>query len=62
MQYMKLPEEIADEIADQFFSVASLFHADLRRRIIRAIEDERKVTRYYATQMGRWVNDPPERL
>ena len=49
--------EIADHIADQFFQVTSLFHADLRRQIMRAIDAERDVTRYYINQMGRWVSE-----
>lgn len=50
----KSPEEIADEIVDQFFVIASLQHADLRRQIIRAIEAERKVAKHYMAQIGRW--------
>lgn len=46
--------EIASDIADRFFSVTSLHHADLRRQIIKAIEDEREVTKHYMTQMGRF--------
>ena len=48
------PSEIADDIAINFFPVASLSHADLRRHIIKAIEDEREVTKHYMTQIGRW--------
>lgn len=47
---------VASRIADQFFQVTSLFHADLRRQIMRALEAERKVTEYYINQMGRWVD------
>lgn len=48
------PEQIASEIAGGFYQVTSLFHADLRRQIIKAIEAEREVTKHYMTQMGRW--------
>lgn len=48
------PAEIASEIANNFYPVTSTFHADLRRQIIKAIEAEREVTRYYMVQMGRW--------
>lgn len=48
------PEQIASEIADGFYQVTSLFHADLRRQIIKAIEEEREVAKHYMTQMGRW--------
>lgn len=37
----KSPSEIASEIADDFYPITSLQHADLRRRIIEAIETER---------------------
>ncbi len=47
------PSEIASEIAGEFYPVVSLQHADLRRKIIKAIEAEREVTRHYMTQMGR---------
>lgn len=53
-KWEKSPSEIASDIADQFYQVASLFHADLRRQIISAIEEERSVTLHYMTQMGRW--------
>lgn len=47
------PSEIASKIAGEFYSVVSLQHADLRRKIIKVIEAEREVTRHYMTQMGR---------
>ena len=53
-KWEKSPEQIGSEIANEFYPVASLFHADLRRQIIKAIEAEREVTRHYMTQMGRW--------
>lgn len=37
----KAPGGIASKIAAEFFPVASLFHADLRRLIMSAIEAER---------------------
>lgn len=37
----KSAAEIAGAIANEFFPVASLQHADLRRQIIKAIEAER---------------------
>lgn len=43
----KSAEEIASKIASQFYPTTSLFHADLRQQIIRAILEERKVTEYY---------------
>lgn len=49
------PGEIGSQIASNFYPVTSLFHSDLRRQIIAAIEAERKVTEYYMMQMGRWV-------
>jgi len=51
----KPPNQIASDIADQFFVVTSLSHAELRRLIILAIEAERKIARHYMMQMGRWV-------
>lgn len=48
------PAEIASEIANEFYPVTSIFHADLRRQIIKAIEAEREVAKHYMTQMGRW--------
>lgn len=54
-KWEKSPEEISSEIADEFYQVTSLFHADLRREIIKAIEAEREVTHHHMTQMGRWV-------
>lgn len=53
-KWEKSPERIGSEIANQFYPVASIFHADLRRQIIKVIEAEREVTKYYMTQMGRW--------
>lgn len=53
-KWEKSPEEIASEIVDEFYPVASTFHADLRRQIIKAIEAEREVAKHYMTQMGRW--------
>lgn len=53
--WTETPNQIADRIAGQFFEPTSLFHADLRRHIITAIEAEREVTIYYINQMGRWV-------
>jgi hypothetical protein len=50
----KSPAEIGSEIASNFYPVASIFHADLRRQIIKAIEAEREVAKHYMTQMGRW--------
>ena len=50
----KSPAEIGSEIASNFYPVASIFHADLRREIIKVIEAEREVTMHYMTQMGRW--------
>jgi len=49
------PNTVASRIADQFFEVTSLFHADLRRQIEDALEAERALTEYYICQMGRWV-------
>jgi hypothetical protein len=54
MSFERSPSEIASEIADDFYPVASLQHADLRRRITRAIEAERKFTEHYIKQLGRW--------
>lgn len=34
---------IANDIASEFFRVTSLFHADLRRMIIEALEEDRKI-------------------
>lgn len=51
----KPANQIASEIADQFFPVVSLQHADLRRQIIAVIEAERKFARHYMHQMGQWV-------
>lgn len=48
------PAEIASDIANEFYPAASIFHADLRRQIIKAIEAEREVAKHYMTQMGRW--------
>jgi hypothetical protein len=53
-KWEKLPSEIASEIANDFYPVTSLSHADLRRQIIKAIEAEREVAKHYMTQMGRW--------
>ena len=55
------PNVVASRIADQFFPVASLQHADLRRQIEKQITREREVARHYLMQMGRWVNDARER-
>ena len=49
------PNAIASRIADQFYPVTSLQHAQLRREIIQQIELERDVARHYLMQMGRWV-------
>jgi len=54
-KWTQSPSEIASAIADQFYQVTSLFHADLRRQIIEAIETEREVTMHYMTHMGRWL-------
>lgn len=53
-KWEKSASEIGNEIASNFYPVTSLFHADLRRQIIEAIEAEREVTKHYMTQMGRW--------
>lgn len=53
-RWEKSPSEIASWIAEGFFLVDSLQHADLRRQIIATIEAEREVAKYYMTQMGRW--------
>lgn len=53
-KWEKSPEQIGSEIADGFYQVASLFNADLRRQIAKAIEAEREITMHYMTQMGRW--------
>ncbi len=53
-KWEKYPGQIASDIAGEFYPVASLFHADLRRQIIKVIEAEREVTKHYMTQMGRW--------
>ncbi len=53
-KWERSPSEIADDIASDFFQVASLNHADLRRQVIKEIEAERVVARYYMSQMGRW--------
>jgi hypothetical protein len=41
-KWEKSPEQIASEIANEFYPVASLFHADLKYRIIKVIEAERE--------------------
>jgi len=51
----KPPNQIASEIADQFFPVTSLSNAELRRLIMRQIEAEREIATHYMHQMGRWV-------
>ncbi len=53
-KWEKSPAKIASEIAGEFYPVTSLFHANLMRQIITAIEAEREVTKHYMTQMGRW--------
>ena len=55
-KWEKSPSQIGGEIANDFYVVTSLFHADLRRQIAKAIEAEREVTKHYMTQMGRWVD------
>ena len=53
-KWRKSPSEIASDIANEFYPATSIFHADLRRQIIKAVEAEREVTMHYMTQMGRW--------
>lgn len=55
------PNAVASRIADQFYPVTSLQHADLRRQIERQIAAERGVARHYLMQMGRWVNEAREK-
>ena len=50
----KSPSQIGSDIANEFYPTTSLFNADLRRQITKAIEAEREVIRHYMTQMGRW--------
>jgi len=52
---LRSSNEIADEIAGQFFEVGSLAHADLGRQIMRAIEAERKIARHNDARVGRWA-------
>ena len=49
------PNVIGSRIADQFYPVTSLQHAQLRREIIQQIERERQIALHYLNQMGRWV-------
>jgi len=47
--------DIAQEIADEFFMPSSSLHQKLRLLVVQAIGKEREVTYYYINQMGRWV-------
>lgn len=50
--WTQTPEEIADEIQEQYLFLGD--EEQLRDMIVDAINDERAVARYYMTQMGRW--------
>jgi hypothetical protein len=54
------PNALASRIADKFYPVTSLQHAELRREIEYRIECEREVAYHYLMQMGRWVDKARE--